>query len=66
MDVRDIQKAVEAAEYSQEMLGKRKGKERMQLVVLSLEHADILVQCAKLAIETLGNESRSQRQSTGR
>jgi hypothetical protein len=53
MDVSDIEKAIEAAEYAQEMLAKRKHKHSTHLVVLSLEHADILVQCAKFAVETL-------------
>jgi hypothetical protein len=58
MDVCDIEKAIKAAEYSQGALAKRKGKLSRRLVVLSVEHADILVQCAKLAIKTLSSWQR--------
>lgn len=58
MDVCDIEKAIEAAECSQGALAKRKGKHSRQLVVLSVEHAAILVQCAKLAIKTLSSRQR--------
>jgi hypothetical protein len=63
MDVSDIEKAIEATEYAQEMLAKRKGKRRTHLVVLSLEHAVILVQCAKFAVETLSRGRSSATRS---